>query len=96
MVTFRLLFHIGSVECVTCHVPCRKATLGGMKVCVASGDVVGARKVSGVCAMTVVVRLFWRERPMDHEKWEDQVLRDFGNWKTVRSILPRTIKTTQR
>ncbi len=48
MRTFLLDFHIGRVECVTCHVPFRKSTDGILNS--GSGgalEIEGARKMSG-------------------------------------------------
>lgn len=50
MLTFRLDFHIGRVECVTCHVPVRKEGEGAVKV---GGwarweEVVGGRREMGI------------------------------------------------
>ena len=47
IVTLRFDFHIGKVECVTCHVPWRKETEGTVKSLVLlSFDVEGGRKFS--------------------------------------------------
>ena len=32
MLTLRLFFHSGRLECVTCHVPVRKSLVGGMRL----------------------------------------------------------------
>jgi hypothetical protein len=45
--TFLHDFHIGRVECVTCHVPLRKSTGGILNSGLAgTGDTEGARKTS--------------------------------------------------
>ena len=52
MLTLRFDFHIGRVECVTCHLPSRKERGGGSKEEVVGemgyGEVVGDRRVTGM------------------------------------------------
>lgn len=43
MVTFRLDFHIGRVECVTCHVPESQYVVGGVKAGWGRPEVLGGR-----------------------------------------------------
>lgn len=46
MVTLRLDFHMGRVECVTCHVPVSQSVVGGVKAGWARLEVVGGRRES--------------------------------------------------
>ena len=49
MMTLRLDFHMGSVECVTCHVPCRKSGFGGVQgETILAGEEEGGRQVRGL------------------------------------------------
>ena len=55
MLTLRLDFHIGRVECVTCHLPERKERGGGVKKAEVEeeedGELVGRRRVIGIEAV---------------------------------------------
>ena len=46
MVTLRLDFHMGSVECVTCHVPDSQSVVGGVNAGCGRFEVVGGRSES--------------------------------------------------
>lgn len=46
MVTLRLDFHMGRVECVTCHVPESQSVVGGVQAGWGRFEVVGGRKES--------------------------------------------------
>ena len=46
MVTLRLDFHMGRVECVTCHVPESQSVDGGVKAGWGRLEVVGRRRES--------------------------------------------------
>ena len=46
MVTLRLDFHMGRVECVTCHVPESQSVVGGVKAGWGRFEVVGGRRES--------------------------------------------------
>lgn len=45
IVTFRLDFHMGRVECVTCHVPDSQDVVGGVNAGWGRAEVVGGRRL---------------------------------------------------
>lgn len=56
MVTLRLDFHMGSVECVTCHVPCRNSGFGdGQGETILAGEEEGGRNVIGLSVTVLVI-----------------------------------------
>ena len=56
MVTLRLDFHMGSVECVTCHVPCRNLGFGGDQgETLLAGEEEGGRKVNGLSVTALAI-----------------------------------------
>ena len=71
METLRLDFHMGRVECVTCHVPCSHSREGGVKEAGwGRAAVVGGRRMimgvgAEVSAMAYESKLLSRERGTD-------------------------------